>query len=42
VAGQASSSSYLPTTALALQTTFGGGATDAFGLRIALAQAHLA
>jgi uncharacterized repeat protein (TIGR01451 family) len=42
VAGQASSSSYLPTTAHALQTTFGGGATDAFALRIALAQADLA
>ena len=42
VAGNASSSSYLPTTTGAFQTTFGGGATDAFALRIALTQADLA
>jgi uncharacterized repeat protein (TIGR01451 family) len=41
VAGQASGSSYLPTTTGAFQTTFGGGATDAFALRIALTQADL-
>jgi uncharacterized repeat protein (TIGR01451 family) len=40
--GQASSSSYLPTTTGAFQTTFGGGATDAFALRIALTEADLA
>jgi len=42
VAGNASSSSYLPTTAGAFQTNFGGGATDAFALRIGLTQADLA
>jgi uncharacterized repeat protein (TIGR01451 family) len=41
VAGQANSSSDLPTTAGAFQTTFGGGPTDAFALRIALTQADL-
>jgi uncharacterized repeat protein (TIGR01451 family) len=40
-AGQASSSSYLPTTTGAFQPTFGGGATDAFAMRIALTQADL-
>ncbi|MGA3039865.1 MAG: SBBP repeat-containing protein [Bryobacteraceae bacterium] len=42
VAGQASSTSYLPTTTGAFQTTFGGGPTDAFALRVALTQADLA
>ena len=42
VAGNASDSSYLPTTTGAFQTIFGGGATDAFALRIALTKADLA
>jgi uncharacterized repeat protein (TIGR01451 family) len=42
VAGSVTSSSYLPTTTGAFQPTFGGGATDAFALRIALTDADLA
>jgi uncharacterized repeat protein (TIGR01451 family) len=40
--GNAIDTSYLPTTAGAFQPTFGGGATDAFALRIALTGADLA
>jgi uncharacterized repeat protein (TIGR01451 family) len=39
--GQASGSSSLPTTAGAFQTTYGGGPTDAFALRISATQAVL-
>jgi uncharacterized repeat protein (TIGR01451 family) len=42
VVGNAIDTSYLPTTAGAFQPTFGGGATDAFALRIALTDADLA
>lgn len=41
VVGQADQNSPLPTTAGAFQTTYGGGANDAFALRIALTQADL-
>jgi len=42
VVGNAIDTSYLPTTTGAFQPTFGGGATDAFAMRIALTQADLA